>query len=103
MPEKPVDIYVDTYQVGSTPYHGTINFSLTSALPGPPGQMPQADLLASVRMSLEALKLLAFMLARQITIHERNFGVTIQLPPQVLAALQIRLEDWETFWRSNER
>lgn len=98
MPE-PIDIYVDTYQVSTSPYHGTINFTLSSALPAAPGMQPKMEHLASVRMSLEAMKLLAYFLVRQILQHEKTFAVNIQVPQQVLNAVQIGYEDWQSFWR----
>jgi hypothetical protein len=95
----PLDIYVDTYQVATTPYHGTIIFSLSGALPVAPGTPPKTEHLASVRMSLEAMKLLAFFLHRQIIQHEKNLGVNIQVPQQVLNAVRIGPEDWQMFWK----
>lgn len=105
MPEarEPFDEYIDTYQVGTTPYHGHINFSLSSTAPVAPGQMPKSETVGSIRMSLEAMKLLTFFLYRQMIQHERTLGVTIQLSPKVLEAVQIRLEDWEIFWKGSER
>ena len=101
MPEQPVDIYVDTYQVSTNPYAGTINFLLSDAFPGSaaPGSPPKSVPLATVRLSLENMKLLAFLLYRQIKQHEENLGVNIQVPQQVLNALKIGAEDWQTFWR----
>ena len=97
MPE-PLDIYVDTYQVSTNPWAGTINFSLSGAMPAAPGTPPKTEHLASVRLSLENMKLLAFFLYRQIKQHEQNLGVNVQVPQQVLNQVQIGAEDWQTFW-----
>lgn len=97
-PEQPVDIYVDSYQVSTNPYAGTINFMLSDPFPVAPGNPPKSVPLASVRLSLENMKLLAFLLYRQIKLHEENLGVNIQVPLQVLNALQVGAEDWKTFW-----
>ena len=102
MPD-PFDIYVDTYQVSTTPFAGTINFMVTSAMPPMPGTPPKTDQLGSVRLSLENMKVLAFFLYRQIKQHESTLGVKIDVPRQVLNTLQIGPEDWEGFWkRSSE-
>lgn len=98
MPD-PLDVYVDTYQVSTNPWAGTINFSLSSPIPVLPGTPPKAELLVSVRLSLENMKLLAFFLYRQIMQHEQNLGVNVQVPQQVLNQVQIGAEDWQTFWR----
>ncbi len=97
MPE-PVDIYTDNFQMTMSPYRVTINFSLTGAMPPAPGAAPQSERLASVRMSLEHLKLMAFIVHRQVMQYERGTGVTIQLPLGLLNDLHIGREDWEAFW-----
>lgn len=97
MPE-PLDVYVDTYQVSTNPWAGTINFSVSPAMPAAPGVPPRAENLVNLRLSLENIKLLAFFLRRQILQHEQNLGVDIQVPQQVLNQLQIGAEDWRSFW-----
>ncbi len=101
--DKPLDIYADAYQVSSSPYAATINFSLSSPLPLAPGAPPKVDHLVSIRLSLENLKLLAFFMCRQVQQHEQNYGVDIQLPRQVLNAAQIGPEDWQAFWKRDDR
>jgi hypothetical protein len=96
---EPFDIYVDTYQVSMNPYAGTINLMLTDAMPSAPGTPPKSLHVGSIRLSLENIKLLAFLLYRQIKQHEQNLGVNIQVPQQVLNALQIGAEDWQAIWR----
>jgi len=95
---EPLDVYVDAYQVSTNPYAGVINFLLSDALPVAPGNPPKNVHLASIRLSLENMKLLAFFLYRQIKQHEANLGVDIQVPRQVLNAVQIGAEDWAAFW-----
>ena len=97
MPE-PIDVHSDQFQVTVGPYGCTLNFSLTSPTPPAPGSAPQAERVASVRMSLEHLKVMTFILRRHLMEYERASGVSIPLPIQVLNSLQIGPEDWETFW-----
>ena len=97
MPE-PFDVYIDTYQVSTNPYTGTINFMLSDAMPAAPGTPPKTVHVGSIRLSLENMKLLAFLLCRQVKQHEENLGVNIQVPRQVLNAVQIGAEDWRALW-----
>jgi hypothetical protein len=97
MPE-PVDVYSDQFQLTVGPLGCTMNFSLTSPRPVAPGAPPQAELLASVRTSLEHLKLMAFIVRRQVVQYERSSGTRVELPTEVLNALQIGKEDWDSFW-----
>jgi hypothetical protein len=50
-------------------------------------------------MSLEHLKVMAFMLRQQILEYERRTGVQVQLPAEMLNQLRIGREDWEALWR----
>ncbi len=94
---EPVDLYSDQFQVSVGPYGCALNFMLSSPQPPAPGQPPQARLQASIRMSLEHLKVMTFMLRRQLVEYERSTGVRIDVPRDVLNALHIGPEDWEAF------
>jgi hypothetical protein len=94
-----LDVYSDSFQLNTNPYGASLNFFISPSMPPPPGTPPQPRLLATVRMSLEHLKLMAFMLRRQVMHHEQQTGSDIQVPVQVLNALGIGKEDWESFWK----
>lgn len=98
MPD-PIDSYCDQFQVNIGPYGATLNFVLTAPTLPPPGQVPQSERVASVRMSLEHLKVMTYILSRNLTTYERQTKVEVQLPVEVLNALSIGIEDWEHFWR----
>lgn len=98
MPE-PIDVYSDQFQVNIGPYGCTLNFMITNPTPPAPGSAPQAERLASVRMSLEHLKVMTFMLRQQVLQYERQTAIRIQLPIDVLNSLRISPEDWESLWR----
>jgi len=51
-------------------------------------------------MSLEHLKIMTFLLHRQLLQYEQQSGVSIPLPVQILTALQIKQEDWQAFWQA---
>ena len=97
MPE-PIDIFADQFQLTVGPYGCTLSFLLSPPAPPAPGSMPQGERMASVRVSIEHLKVLAFMLRRQIVQYERATGTEVQLPADVLNSLQIGPEDWDAFW-----
>lgn len=96
---EPIDVYSDQFQVNTGAFGCTVNFSVSSATPPAPGTIPQAERLVTVRMSLEHLKLMTFILRRQVVEHERQTGVTIEIPVEVLNQLRVGHEDWEAFWR----
>jgi hypothetical protein len=96
----PLDVYSDQFQVNIGPYGCTMNFMLTNPIPPAPGAPPQAERLATVRMSLEHLKVMTFILRRQILQVEANSGVKVEIPMQILNAMGISPEDWNAFWKS---
>jgi len=97
--ETPLDFYADGFQVITTAYGCSL--SLVRSLPGPPrmGKTQEGEVLAIARMSLEHLKLLIFTLHRQLSQHEREHGVAVDVPQTALNGMQIGREDWEKFWR----
>jgi hypothetical protein len=99
-PPEPPDLYSDQFQVTLGPYGAALGFFLTRATPPPPGTAPQANRLATIRMSLQHLKVLTFLLHRQLVQYERETGVTVGLPPDLLNSLRIGREDWDGFWRT---
>lgn len=97
MPE-PLDIYSDQFQVVTGPFGCLLNFMLSNPIPPAPGSMPQVERLATVRMSLEHLKVMTFMLRRQLLLHERQTATNIQVPIEVLNSLGVSPEDWQSLW-----
>jgi hypothetical protein len=96
---EPVDIYSDSFQLNTGPYGCTLNFLLSPSTPPAPGRTPQPETLATIRMSLEHLKLMTFVLRRQIMHHERQTGVNIQVPTKVLDSVGISTDDWDSLWK----
>ncbi len=95
----PLDVYSNQFQIHVSPYDGTLNFFVSSPTPPAPGSTPQIERVATIRMSLEHLKVLAFLLHRQVTQFEGQAGVQIPIPTEVLNGMRIGLEDWQSFWR----
>jgi hypothetical protein len=98
MPE-PIDLYSDSFQLNTGPYGATLNFMLSPSSPPAPGKTPQPETLATIRMSLEHLKLMTFVLRRQIMHHEQQSGVNIQVPTQLLNSMRISPDDWDSLWK----
>jgi hypothetical protein len=96
---EPIDIYSDSFQLNTGPYGSTLNFMLSPSAPPAPGKIPQSETLATVRMSLEHLKLMTFVLRREIMNHEQRAGIAIQIPTQVLNSLGISIDDWNSLWK----
>lgn len=96
---EPIDVYSDQFQIHTGPYGCTLNFFATSPQLPAPGSAPQADRVASVRMSLEHLKVMTYILWRQLTEYERQTGIQVPVPQEVLNALRIGREDWDAMWR----
>ena len=98
MPE-PADVYTDQFQVQIGPFGCSLNFSLSPSTPSAPGTVPQADRVGTMRMSLEHLKAMTFILHRQVVQYESQAHVSVQLPDAVLTGMKIRQEDWQAFWQ----
>lgn len=98
MPE-PVDVYADQFQISTGAYGCILNFLATQRDPVAPGAVRQSERVSTIRMSLEHLKMMTFLLRRQVMNYERNAGVRIQLPQAVLNGLRIGREDWNECWK----
>ncbi len=91
--EHPVEFYVDQFRITGTAYGVAITFGLNPPHPAP-GQAAHAQDLTPLRMSLEHAKVMSMVLRRYLKGWERESGVTINLPSQLLTQLGLPLEDW---------
>ena len=96
---EPVDIYCDTFQFNLGPFGCTLNFLVSPAAPPAPGSIPQPERMATVRMSLEHAKLMAFIMRSTLAQYDQQMGTPVPIPVEVLNQLKIGLEDWNSFWR----
>ena len=101
MPDS-FDVYVDQFTLSVGPYGVALNFSRSSPKPPVPGSIPQAEEIGVIRISLEHLKLMAFMLKRGVQDAEGQLGIDIPIPMQLLNQLKIGLEDWDKFWHKEK-
>ncbi|MEK7216188.1 MAG: hypothetical protein AAB289_11385 [Chloroflexota bacterium] len=100
MPEN--DVYCDQFHLNLGTYGAALNFMLSNPSPPTPGAYPQSDRVATVRMSLEHLKVMAFLVRRNLTEYERSSTTTIAVPAQLLNSLGISSEDWDAFWNKGQ-
>ena len=91
------DIYTDGVSLNIGPFGCILNFGLSpAAAQGGAGAMAQP--VCTVRMSLEHLKIMSFLMRRQLKEYERQSGVEVAIPADVLNQLRIGREDWEECW-----
>ncbi len=100
---EPIDVYADQFQINLGPWGATLNFQVSSPHPPAPGSQVQIDTVATVRTSLEHLKAMTIILRRQLLQFERDYGVVVNVPVRILAAMGIAKEDWDGFWRQEDR
>jgi hypothetical protein len=92
------DLYSGQAGINIGPFGCAINFSLSPALPTPGGVPVPGEHVATVRMSLEHMKILTFLLHRQLLQYEQGMGAVIPIPRPLLNQLQVGREDWDAFW-----
>ena len=96
---EPVSVFIDQFQLNTSPYGATLNFMLTDPMPPSPGTPPKSVRQATVRMSLEHMKVMSFIMQRSMKQYEAQTGTTIQIPMQMLNQMGISLEDWDACWK----
>ena len=97
MPDEPIDVYADQLGLNVGPFGCALNFGQSPSVP-PPGGIAAGRAVATVRMSLEHLKTMTFLLRRQLLDYERGAGVRVAIPQDVLNQLRIGREDWDECW-----
>ena len=96
------DEYIDQFTLGGGPFGIILNLKKTSVTPPTPGTVPQAVDIGTIRMSLEHFKMMTFLMKRQVDDMEKQLGVDIPLPIQLMNALKIAPEDWQHFWHPSK-
>ena len=93
-----VDVYSDGVSLNVGPFGCALNFAMSpsTAQGGAPAALAQP--VATIRMSLEHLKVMAFLIRRQLRDYERQSGVEVSIPADVLNQLRIGREDWDECW-----
>jgi len=97
--EKPFDEYVDQFTANVGPYGIVLNFLRSQPKPVAVGSQPLADEVGGLRMSMEHVKVMVYILKKLIHQVEEQLGVTVPVSYTVLNNLKIAPEDWESFWK----
>ena len=92
------DVYADQVGINIGPFGCALNFALSAPMPPAGGGAIPGNAVATVRMSLEHLKLMTFLLRRQLLQFEQQSGVRVQVSQDVLNQLRIGREDWDGQW-----
>ncbi|MCZ6479567.1 MAG: DUF3467 domain-containing protein [candidate division NC10 bacterium] len=104
MAEVP-EVYSDVFWVTLNPYTALLDFGTRLAPLREHAQHEEGQeaenrtfrVAARIRMSPEHAKVLAFILRRHVQDYERQTGITIDVPVQILNDLRIPPEDWRQF------
>lgn len=91
--DAPVDVYADQFIVTAGLWGVAMSFMKSPPHPTP-GQSPQAEPQAVVRMSLEHAKVMAMVIRRQLKTWERENDIEIRIPHEVLNQMGLSVEDW---------
>ena len=94
---EPIDVYTDMFAVTTGSFGANLVFSAS------PSTKEQTDpklprRVATVRMSMEHLKVMSFILCRAVKKAEADSGVCWPIPASNLSQLSIAPEDWTAFW-----
>lgn len=92
-----IDVYSDQFMVSIGPYGASPSFALSTAHPEPTAPKP-AERVATIRMSVEHLKVMTMIILRHVRKIEAEMGVAYQVPSQLLAQMGIAREDWDKLW-----
>lgn len=92
MPEDPLPLYSDGFQITCNPYTVSLSFTVS---PNPSKAQAPPALVADIRMSPEHVKVMTIILKRHLREFEQQLGHSIPIHPQVAQQLGISPnEDW---------
>ncbi len=99
--EEPIDVYSDQFMITTTVFGANLSFSVNT--PHPEQAKPvAAERLATIRMSIEHLKVMTMIIVKQVKKMESETGIKVNVDRRVLNGLSISPDDWEEFWKSSD-
>lgn len=98
---EPIDVYSDQFMVTTTAFGANLSFYINTAHPEKTKPVA-AERVATIRLSVEHLKVMTMIIAKQVKKMEAEAGVKIAVDQRVLNSLGIAPDDWEEFWKSTE-
>lgn len=103
MPTEPVDLFADAFRLYIGAFGCAIHFSLSDpdqqVVTAPGAHLPD-NRIATIRLTPELMKGLAFIMRRQIIAYEQSGNPRIELPPNYMSAALAGadLESWNRCW-----
>jgi hypothetical protein len=94
---EPFDTYSDYVSFWTTHWGTNLVFYSQAPVPDPDGSRQQ-NLHGTVRMSNEHLKVVLYVIARNLAQHEIRTGANYDATAEILAQMGVPKEDWERFW-----
>jgi len=99
--EDPIDVYSDQFMLTTTAFGANLSFYVNT--PHPEQTKPIApEKLATIRMSIEHLKVLTTIIVKQVKKMESDTGIKVAVDRRVINGLGISPDDWEDFWKSSD-
>jgi hypothetical protein len=96
-PIKVPNIYSDNFSLAVGPYGAALTFGLTH--PEPAGtEGPRVYPAATIRVSLEHLKVMGWIIHRQISQYQKQFDTIVALPETALKSVDAPRDQWRSFW-----
>ncbi len=100
-PSGKFDVYADQFVVTTTPFGANLSFGVREAHPVT-SRAPQSTTHGTIRMSVEHLKVMIYLVRRQVMKAEQDGVVKAEVAPQILHQMDIHPEDWDAFWQRKE-
>jgi hypothetical protein len=95
---EPFDYYTDSMEVSSSLVGSSLTFGVQHATSAGPDQVGSVNYFGTLRMSVEHLKIMTFIIKRHLMRHEHSVSVTYDVPQEALRLLQIDPDEWKAFW-----
>ena len=95
---EPFDEYADEFTIAFNSIGANLSFAVSGPHSPTTGQTTQPQHLGTIRMRVENLKIMVFLMWHQIVRSEQSTGV-VKVPSEVLDQFQISLDDWNALWR----
>jgi len=95
---EPFDEYADQFTVSFNSFGANLSFAVSDPHSPETGQTRQSRRLGTIRMTVEDIKTMAFVLWYQIHRIEQNTGV-VEVSGEVLDEFQVPRNDWDALWK----
>ncbi len=94
---EPFDVYADSFSVSITAWGSKLSFRLSSPVTDSTN-VGERETLGTIRMSNELLKVIVFLIRKQIIDREDEYDVQFDVPQWVLEQVGASDDEWDDFW-----